>query len=276
MVTVTTLAIDGRANASTPMNVYWIPVICENPPSDLYDGCYPAFGARFPTHADLTSLLTAGTAFTFKMPADTITSHVSRPGSGGAYGLVYVFNAACAGHLESTPGNSASPASLPFGCFDANENAVDSDGFVFGFTRIYSFADGRTNTNPAMAQLAWNGVPVDVAAGITVSHCSGAKCPSSQLDANVPASNDEPDPSNVMANGGTGFERIWVDYYVSGGTFTGDAAAATLLFDGTGQSAKSKGVGYVAPSAVGDQRLWAVVHDNRGGVAWLSVNLHVN
>jgi hypothetical protein len=205
------------------------------------------------------------------MPADVITSHVSRPGSGGPYGLVYVFNAACAGHLESTPG-----ASLPFGCFDANEDPVDSDGFVFGFTRIYSFADGRTNTNPAMAQLSWNGVPVDVAAGITVSHCSSAKCPSSQLDTNVPASSNDQDPSNVLANGETGFARIWVDYYVTGGSFTGDAAAATLLFDGTGQPVKSKGVAYVAPSAAGDQRLWAVVHDNRGGVTWLSVTLHVN
>ncbi len=39
-VTVNVLAFDGRAAKPEPMKIYWLPLVCENPPDDAYYGCF--------------------------------------------------------------------------------------------------------------------------------------------------------------------------------------------------------------------------------------------
>jgi hypothetical protein len=44
-VRVSVLAYDGRAAKSTPMNIYWLPFVCKDPPNDAYYACFQQFAA---------------------------------------------------------------------------------------------------------------------------------------------------------------------------------------------------------------------------------------
>jgi hypothetical protein len=45
-VTIEALAVDGRADRSTPMHVYWLPISCINPRGDLYYACFAALAGQ--------------------------------------------------------------------------------------------------------------------------------------------------------------------------------------------------------------------------------------
>jgi len=276
-VTLRMLAVDGRADTSRPMQLYWLPAVCEDPPGDLYYACYAGFARAFAPGVDLGPQLSAGAALSFTMPADAITARAPRPGDGGdPFGIVYAFAIACAGHVEYVPVDPAtqSPASNPFGCFDDARNALGADDFVFAFTRVYAFAD-RRNANPVIDHLTFGGTPVDPAAGITVPHCTASQqsdCPTTDLDTVVPDSSQEPNPADVDAAGHVAGEVIWVDYYATAGRVKTDAP---LLFDAHTGRVSGSGDPFEAPLAAGDQTLWAVVHDDRGGASWVTVPMHV-
>ena len=52
---------------------------------------------------DLTPFLPHGPTYEVTLPADIITSHPKVEGAAAPYGLVIVFNIACAGHIEIEP-----------------------------------------------------------------------------------------------------------------------------------------------------------------------------
>ncbi len=267
------LAFDGRASRVRPMNVFWLPTPCIDPPGDAYYGCFPAFAGAFAPHTDLGPSLVSGTTFSFPMPGDVISAH----GSGGAvdpYGLAVVFTIACAGHVEYTPTAAGGPPdALPFGCFDDAGTQLGADDFVLAFSLIYSFAD-RTNANPVIQNVTFQGKAVDPTVGITVDHCTKTNiddCPTTPLDVVVPASSQELDPSDLNSNGNVLKEEIYVDYYVTGGKVASDTA---VLFDPRGGRLSSTSDAFSAPQASGDYWLWAVVHDNRGGTSWQALPLH--
>jgi hypothetical protein len=47
-----------------------------------------------------------------------------------------------------------------------------------------------------------------------------------------------------------------------------------VLFDARTGPLSNTGIDFRAPQAAGEFRLWAVVRDNRGGVAWQELGLH--
>jgi hypothetical protein len=274
-VSLQMLAADARADRSRPMRLYWLPQVCENPSQDLYYRCYPAFAQQFAPGVDLTPQLISGPSWTFTMPADAIDAHVRQPGETDPYGIAFAFAMACAGHVEYVPvdPSTQSGATTPFGCFDDSHAQLGADDFVFAFARVYAYAD-RRNANPVIDHLTFGGAAVDPSAGIALPHCTASTesgCPTTDLDTVVPDSSWEPDPGDLDANGNVANETLWVDYYVTAGRVKDDSV---LLFDAHSGRVSSTADAFDAPLAAGDQTLWAVVHDNRGGASWITVPLH--
>ena len=287
-VHVDVLAVDGRAVKTTPMHVYWLPFACENPSQDLYYLCFsqltggdagtstgttststlPSF--LQPGH-DLTPFLVEGPSYAVQIPDDIISSHVPTTNGTENYGLTILFNVACAGHIEVLSQTAlASLQQIPLGCFDDNENQLDATQYVIGYTRIFSYSD-RTNQNPVIDHMTFQGATVDLIAGVTTPVCTNSKqsdCPELFVDTSVPASSWEVDPSDLDQQGQPQHEEIWVDYYATGGGGFDDDSK--LLFDATRGQISGTGDGFYAAPTAGQGALYAVVHDNRDGANWVS------
>jgi hypothetical protein len=271
VVNLAVLAYDARPSPTPPMRVAWVPTPCVNPPDDAYFACYPALAGQFPRGTDVTHLLKTGTTFSLTIPLNALAG---RPSVGGQppYGTLIVFSVACAGHLEYVGASRESPEALPFACLVDARRDVGPDGFVFAYSRIFVF-EHRANENPVIDRLELAGQPVDPSAGITMDRCAdGAHCPMTPLDVVVPSSSQEPDPSAVGPNGEPLREEIWVDYYASLGGVRDDVR---LLYDPGAGAVPNPADALTAPAAPGDGVLFAVIHDNRGGVAWTRIPLHV-
>jgi hypothetical protein len=278
-VTMTALAYDGRPPVTPPpppMTVYWVPIACVDPPDDSYFACYPAFAeAGLTQGVDLTSKLVAGTQFSFPMPPDAITRHAP-PTSGAPYGVAFVFAIACAGHVQYVGVNESTlPPAPPLGCFDDSGAELGPNDSVFAYAQVFSFAD-RTNQNPVIDSLTLNNITItDPTAGLTVPHCppGARKCPTYPLDTGVPSSSWEPDPAETAVLGKPTNEEIWVDYFLT----TGSVDSTALLYDADPTiTLPSSTVQLTPPTAPAtSQFLWAVVHDNRGGMSWWQVPLTV-
>ncbi|MDB4996544.1 MAG: hypothetical protein JWM74_3976 [Myxococcaceae bacterium] len=267
------LATDARKDKTRPMSLFWIPAPCINPQGDAYYNCYPTFQATLKTGVDLTPQLVSGPKLTVHVPDDTL-AHTGSTQGGTSFGTAVVFSMACAGHVEFVGVSAASPQSIPFGCFDSGGQRLGPDDFVFAFSRMFVFAD-RQNKNPVIDAFTFDGQPVDLAAGITIDHCATAnapasqrapKCPTKPIDVAVPPESQEQDPS------AGGRESLWVSYYLTDGKVKTDLR---LLYDvQIGRVPKSED-DLEAPAEAGEHTLWAVVHDNRGGVNWIQVPMHV-
>jgi hypothetical protein len=290
-VNLTVLAADGRTDKSQPMVLYWIPEACINPKEDAYYECFASFGARsgtgsgagsgsgtglgFKPGVDLTPFLPQGPSYSITLPQDIISSHAPVKGA-EPYGLAIVFNVACAGHLELltlAPGD-VNPQSVPIGCFDASENQLGPDDYVFGFTRVYAYTD-RTNANPVIDHLTFQGATIDPTAGITMPHCTGGNdsaCDNLAVDVFVPSSSDELNPDDVSPDGTPHREQVWADYYVTTGTLESDAI---LLYDAVAGQLPDNPNHYQAPSMPVEGTMWVVVHDNRDGASWVELPIHV-
>jgi hypothetical protein len=234
---------------------------------------------------DLTPCLPPpGPSLSFSLPTDIIVAHPVVPGT-TAYGVAIAFNMACAGHPELLPvdPNNLSLNSLPIGCFDKNHNALDANSYVVGYATVYAY-DTITNANPVIANFIFQGKDLDGGFladssteqdagtpgkdGVVIQHCpvSSSHCPTVSFDVDVPASSQERDLLD-LSNGKPLGEQIWVDYYATTGSLSDDAR---LLYDPTIGKVVTGGtaVTFQAPTTPTPGTLWAVVHDNRGGVAW--------
>jgi hypothetical protein len=60
-------------------------------------------------------------------------------------------------------------------------------------------------------------------------------------------------------------EQMWVNYYTDKGAFSQDLA---LVNDGLAGFNAHPDTEFLSPEETGVSRVWAVVHDNRGGVSW--------
>jgi hypothetical protein len=187
-----------------------------------------------------------------------------------------VFTLACAGHVEYVPLPArGSPDAVPFGCFDDRGNRLGADDSVFAYSLVYAFPE-RANQNPEIEQVTFAGAPVDPSAGISLAYCTKSKiddCPARKVDVVVPSSSHESDPTNLDADGHVLRELLYVKYYVTGGKLTNDTA---VLFDPRRGRLSNTGDDYRARQKAGEYRLWVVVRDNRGGVTWQELPLHVN
>jgi hypothetical protein len=273
------LAYDGRTVQTQPMTVAWFPEACFDPIADIYYACYPELAAALAglgvqPGQDVTSLLTPGMNFSFQMPSDVITNHMTTLTS-DPYGVALPFVMACGGSIRYTGVSTENLSANPFGCFDSNGNALDANSFVLAYAMVYAFND-RTNANPVISNLTANGNPVDPVAGITVSVCTESdtdKCPTTPIDTVVPPSSQELDPGSLDAMGNPLKEEIWVDYYATGGSLSD---GTVILYDPTLGALQSSPTDFTAPQAPAELILWAVVHDNRGGVSWVPGGIPVH
>lgn len=276
-VNLDVLAFDGRKEKPNPMRVFWIPTVCTDPPGGAPYECYPAFSSAFPRGTDLTPHLKEGTSFSLQVPTDVLgpSEPMGPPGLGGAtfFKPLVVFAIACAGHVEYIGARGQGPQAVPFGCFDAENKELGPENFIFAFSRFFVFPM-LPNSNPVIESLTFDGENVDVSAGITMKHCTSSaieQCAAKPFDLSVPESNQELDPSYRTVDGGIGKERILVDYFITGGQIN----ATRLLYDPESGKVKKSEADLRAPLAKGEEMLFAVVRDNRGGIAWSQIPLHV-
>ena len=273
-VRLETLTIDGRASSTEPLHVSWLPTPCINPPGDAYYGCFPDWKGQLRSGADLGAELVSGDTFSFTLPSDIVRTHAGT-GSGEAYGLAVAFSLACAGHVEYRPeAAGGAPDAVPFVCADSSGHALGADQFVFAYSLVYAFAE-RRNKNPELNAISYAGQPIDLNAGLSIDHCQTASlddCPANKLDVDVPGSSQEQDPSNQNPDGSALHESLYVQYFTTGGKIANDTV---VIFDARQGRLGHTGDDFRAPKTPGEYRLWAVVHDNRGGTAWQEVALHV-
>ena len=306
-VTLEVLAADGRREKARPMKIFWIPIVCVNPREDLYylcfvpsqtpdggtidggtrlepafppdggvaDGGAPPVGAgglsSIPVGLDLSPFLPQGPTFSFRMPDDVIIDRPGRP----SYGLAIVFNIACAGQVRLAERVGNAPQQIPLQCTDEEGIPLSADDYVIGINRVYAYAD-RTNTNPVVEAVTLDGVPVDPQQGIVVDRCVAdrrADCKPVKIDVRVTDESWEPNPSmGQTAETAEQREQIWVTYYSDIGDLQDEAR---LLFDSKSGRISESAVEYRAPYEPSEGTLWAVVHDNRTGAAFVVLPIHV-
>jgi hypothetical protein len=232
-----------------------------------------------PTGVDISPYLVQGSRAVFQIPADIVTSHVPPKGA-TAYGVAIVFNIACAGHVELLPidPNSVAPEQIPFGCFNAQHQKLTANDYVLGYTEVFAY-DSLTNHNPTIQSFSFRGTAASpdggLDAGFTFPSCDPSvnkSCPDNLVITNVPDASWEPDPQNPGGpDGGPLGEQIWVDYYSTVGKLSDEAE---LIYDparGHVTPHKDENLQTVPKPQTGT--MWAVVHDNRGGAAWVTVPL---
>lgn len=308
MVTLEALLTDARPDKPRAAKLYWIPVLCLNPQDDLYYLCFapPGDGGRdargtrlvpigpladagagmaggdagalagsnpfasIPTGVDLGPFLPQGPKFTFQMPLDSVKE---RQGS-EPYGLGIVFNVLCAGRVEfATRDPEGGAQQVPVLCTDENGVKLPPSDYVIGISRVYAYPD-RINTNPVIEAATFEGKDVLPSQGITVEKCTADRemdCKENKIGIRVSDASWEANPSEVTRDGEL-HEQIWVDYYSDIGKFDDEAR---LLFDTRAGRVSDSDVKFRAPKEVKDGTVWAVVHDNRGGAAWIVLPLHV-
>jgi hypothetical protein len=273
---------------------------CVNPPGDLYYGCFTQYGEA----AAQGTLPRIGDEDRFEvtLPRDIISSRLGELEPGQTpYGVDIVFFAVCAGRIELAmdAASADGSAGLPVRCLDDEGVALGSEDFIVGYTTIYSF-EGVSNTNPAFTVDSSGAGEFLIAGKPVAADCVGEAC---QIAADVEVDcADEPercikpceddgdsecpeisvapaiDPSVVERDdassdlfGTETSEQMWINYYVDHGS----VSEVRLLNDSTtGWNGEYRGE-LRAPKDPGLLKLWAVSHDNRGGMDFARVTLKV-
>jgi hypothetical protein len=273
---------------------------CVNPPGDLYYGCFEQYGEAA---AQGTLRIDDKDRFDVTLPRDIISSRRGEVEPGQTpYGVDIVFFAVCAGRIELAmdAASADGSAGLPVRCLDhVKGTVIGSEGFIVGYTTIYSFED-VSNTNPAFT-VDGSGVAEFLIAGKPVAaDCVGEACQGA-ADVEVDCA-DEPerciepceddgdsvcpeisvapviDPSVVERDDVSSdlfdeetSEQMWINYYVDHGS----VSEVRLLNDSnSGWNEEYRGE-LRAPKEPGRLKLWAVSHDNRGGMDFARVTLRV-
>lgn len=273
---------------------------CFNPIGDLYTGCFASFGDP----SNIRFEVGENDAFTFTIPDDIITS---RPPPSDPkqprYGLAYLFFAVCAGNL--VPVEPTADAGFPLRCLDEEGTPLGPEDFVAGYSQVYVF-DEFTNANPIVGGFAFGEVERESGDAFT---CVGDECMAeawTRTDADLedfdcereperciatcPDDGDviqcdefalrplidpasvEPDSVSAAAYGRNYEEQMWVNYYVTRGRLR---SPIRLVNDATSGFNEDYGTKFYAPKEPGPVRLFAVVHDNRGGMSWSGTTIWV-
>ncbi|MBX3230750.1 MAG: hypothetical protein KIT84_00925 [Labilithrix sp.] len=280
-VSLEALVDDGRMDKPEPMRVHWFKVPCVDPPGGQYFDCYPYLEAAYPAGVDLSPMLEEGTATSITIPNDALDGVVPEPGRGSEPAVTsWTFLIACGGHVERKPRvASLAPNQAPFGCFGADGKELSADHGVFGFTRV-TVTPTRRNKVPQITRLVHRGRHVDLARGPVVERCDKTvledffdwNCIWNGMDINFDESDAEEDPDNVDANGRVGKETLYVDWYVTLGRFIQPRIVVRDPFAGGPEISNAL---YEPTRAPGKGILWAVLHDNRGGVSWIQSPIEV-
>jgi len=285
--------------------------VCEDPKNDAYYACFASLasaigdagaqadgssgdggnqGFAIGPGVDLSPFLPQGPTLSVPISRDIIANHPTMSGT-MPYGLALVFNMACAGHPELLPVDPSNLSfnQLPVGCFDKDHNQLDANSYVVGYATIYAY-DSLTNANPVIAHILYQGNVMDggyvgdsstarakppADGGIVVPACTETDrdaCATYSFDIDVPSTSWQTDLQNIGSNGQPLHEQVWVDYYWSAGDFSDDSR---LIYDPTQGAVGNTSVSLTPPASPTAATFWAVVHDNRGGVAWDTVPFRV-
>lgn len=143
---------------------------CENPPGDLYAGCFAALAGVGTTAPGPALTSGEGLEFSFRLSPTIISS---RPApvdpKQPPYGVAYVFFAACPGTIRIVPPPDPTRIeTLPIQCIGASGNPLGADDFVLGYTQVQAY-DGFTNANPIVTGISLDDQPL-------TPECIGAQC----------------------------------------------------------------------------------------------------
>ncbi len=286
---------DGSPKAPRNVQVAWLSG-CFNPPGDQFSSCAAAFaqaaeggggGGQFGLPPGIS--VAFGDQFSFQMPADVIDKRPPGDPDLPRYGLGYVFFAACAGNLGPAP---AGQLTFPLACYDASGAALGSDDFVAGYSAVYAY-DTFRNENPIITGFRLNGQNVtpscigptclvtpptepDCAAGDPcLDACDddgGDDCPGVEVRPEIDRESAEPDAIAKAAYGRDLTEQVWVRYYSTAGVLKSDARLVNDAQTGWDDQFETE---FRSPAKTGPVSIWAVVHDNRGGVEWARIEVWI-
>lgn len=308
--TLSMLAYDGspraqRADGSArPTSTLWIGG-CTNPPGDSYEGCLPhlhsisdQFGDGPITVGTQPATLPSGVigwgqTFDAQIPDNVISSRPAAAGVVYPYGVEMVFFAYCGGTLGRL---TTDARSFPLACFDSETGEeLGRDDFEFGYYPVFSF-ETVENQNPVIASAQFEGNVVggdppcsEVAPCAAGYHCGSqnlciptvARCTRSDKDdcddhpfaVTVPHDSVEPEVVAHVSAAEAPPETLWVSYYATAGSFEHDSR---IINDAhSGWSDDTSGRWRANVSASQEVRIWAVVRDNRNGVAWTEQSVWV-
>lgn len=279
---------DGLVSAdqgTRPVQIVWLGG-CFNPPGDQYFGCYEQLAELFsgisggqPPSSEYIAGGIGLTEFTLRIPDDILANRPPPP-TGTAYGIAYVFFAACAGQLGVVQDPGGKAGSFPLGCFDNEGRRLGADSFVPGYTQVYVFADGRTNANPEIGGLTLDDEPISEDFGEipTVKACSipeedraqagcGApetttECQTYTIKGIVDPTVAEIDPDATSLEGEQLTEVVWISYFADQGELTSDIKQVNEATNGFNPDFEAT---WLPPSEPGVATLWAVLRDARGG-----------
>ncbi|MBM4361406.1 MAG: hypothetical protein FJ104_01905 [Deltaproteobacteria bacterium] len=189
---------DASAKDGRRVNVTWFSG-CENPPGDLYAGCFLELASAPP--GDLAGLFRLGEGLTFDFPiSPEILSDRPPPLNPRQppFGTAFVFFAACAGEVRLEPVDPKSPA-FPIGCYTPEGKRVGAEGFVAGYTQVFVY-DGYVNRNPRITGIQIDGQRVE-------PECIGEACiplleQELGLVSTVPGAGDAGAPDGGAPDGG--------------------------------------------------------------------------
>lgn len=265
-----------------PMKLHWFPSLCVNPPDGQYYGCYSSLEAPYPLRTDLDPLLPEGKDATFTVAPDALNAFQPTPG-GPSEPVVtaFAFFIACAGHVERVERKvNLAINNPPFACFGPNGERKGVDETFFGFSRVSVFAT-RKNAHPAIVDITFKGGRVDRAAGFRVKRCDLGwfeddflfqDCPDNELAVVFDDASSEVDPDAIDAAGRVGRETLYVDWFTSIGKLN---ASRRIVFDPFDGRPEVQHVELDPGDHPGKGVVWAVLHDSRGGVSWLSVPIEI-
>ncbi|HEX9621950.1 MAG TPA: hypothetical protein VF989_17510 [Polyangiaceae bacterium] len=289
---------DGAPDADRDISRVWVSG-CFNPLGDAYFGCFATLAegdgdgdGSFPESV----IIGSGDSFAFQVPDDIITSRPPpldplQP----RYGLAIVFFAACAGRLEVFAPEQA--GALPLRCLDEANQPLGPDDFVVGYTNVFvyeSFENQNatvTGFEVAGTELAADGFCIGADCVDTnppedeeldcpddprcVAACSAdgdPDCPEVPVRPIVAEESAEADSVAREAYGRDLTEQMWINYYVSRGSVS---SPVRLLNDATTGWNPEYESNLLAPREPGPLLIWAVVHDNRGGVEWARARVEI-
>lgn len=299
---------DDLMDGSTPrpISVAWL-TGCWNPPGDSYAGCF----ARFVSSEAGSLSLEYGNRITLRTKPAPIQP---RPAPNPDYDLSYVFFAVCAGTIgidatarEGLPLRCRDESGRDLG----SKDFVVGYSAIYVFAER---SDGTpyANQNPEVTGFALNGAELPEAVSCVGDSCladcsepmgcvqtavveaencgeGGSPClprlprckddgdpigcPGYDIrplyDLSEPAEPDQV-PNDTFGRGNT--EQMWINYYTTRGAVK---SPVRLLNDATTQYNEDFGTEFYAPSTPGPVRVWAVVHDNRGGMSWAGAALYI-